>query len=54
MLRQSSDNFVPLQNHWKIKAGGLASEVHVNTNPLRISFDVSRREETKTTGSSRL
>ena len=53
MLRVLLNNCVPLENHWKIKAGGLASELHVNTSPVIFPFDESRREETNTTGSSR-
>ena len=54
ILRMPSESSVSLQNQLKIKARGLASEVHVNTNPVRSLFDVSRREETNTTGPSRL
>ena len=53
MLRVPLENSVPLHSHWKITAGGLALEVHFNTNPVLAVFDVSRRKETNTTGSSR-
>lgn len=45
---------VLLQSHLKKYAGGLASEVHVKEDPTRTLVDVGRREETNTTGSSRL
>ena len=37
-----------------MKAGGLASEVQVNTIPACNGFNVRSREEKNTTGSSRL
>ena len=52
MLPVPLENSVLLQNQLKTEAKGFASAVHVNKNPARTLFDVSRREVMETTGPS--